>query len=89
VAQVLHLMNAPEVQAIEPCRRGAGENGQAPSGRRALVEELYLTFFARFPDEREKKIVLVYLAENKCEGPRAVEDVAWGLLNSLEFGLNH
>jgi hypothetical protein len=90
VAQVLHLMNAPEVHAklshaggtVARLVKRHPEDGP-------LVEELYLTFYGRFPTEEERKVALAYLGERR-EGRRpAAEDLAWGLLNTLEFVFNH
>jgi hypothetical protein len=54
-----------------------------------LVEELYLTFYSRFPTEEERKVALAYLGERRAERRLAAEDLAWGMLNSLEFVFNH
>jgi hypothetical protein len=89
VAQVLHLLNAPEVQA-----RLSHEGGRAaklvrrePSDR-ALVEELYLTYYSRPPAVAELQAALEYLGKAK-DRRQAAEDLAWSLLNSLEFLFNH
>jgi hypothetical protein len=53
-----------------------------------LVDELYLTFFARFPDADEKKNGVEYIISQP--GRRhAAEDLSWSLMNSLEFMFNH
>jgi hypothetical protein len=90
VAQVLHLLNAPEVQA-----RLSHEGGyvaklvkREPSDG-PLVEDLYLTFYSRLPSEKERTAALEYLAQAKGQRRQAVEDLAWSLLNSLEFLFNH
>ncbi len=54
----------------------------------ALVEELYLTFYSRRPVESERRAALEYLAGAK-DRRAAAEDLAWSLLNSLEFLFNH
>ncbi len=90
VAQVLHLLNAPEVQA-----RLSHEGGYvAKLVRREpadgpLIEELYLTFYSRLPSEKERAAALQYLAQAKGGRRQTVEDLAWSLLNSLEFVFNH
>jgi hypothetical protein len=90
VAQVLHLLNAPEVQARLSHEGGTlaklvkREPADGP-----LVEELYLTFYSRLPSEKERKEALEYLAQAKGRRREAVEDLAWGMLNSLEFLFNH
>ena len=55
----------------------------------ALVEELYLTVFSRRPDEKEKQTAVAYLARDPSRRRQAAEDLAWGLLNALEFVFNH
>ena len=54
-----------------------------------LVEELYLTFYSRLPTEKEKKRVLDHLTQHKDQRRQAVEDVAWSLINTMEFVFNH
>lgn len=53
-----------------------------------IIEELYLTAFARRPDARELAAVQQALAQapNRDEG---MQDVLWALLNSKEFMFNH
>jgi hypothetical protein len=50
---------------------------------------LYLTFFSRMPEEKERQAMLSYLQEHKTNRREAVEDLAWSLMNSLEFIFNH
>ena len=54
-----------------------------------LVEELYLTFFNRLPQEKERTIGVEYLGKHKDKRRAAAEDLAWSLMNSLEFIFNH
>jgi hypothetical protein len=85
VAQVLHLLNAPEIEAK---LSHAGGTVARLVGKKdeAVVEELYLTFFARFPTDKERAAAMAHL---KGGGREAAEDLAWGMLNSLEFVFNH
>jgi hypothetical protein len=90
VAQVLHLMNAPEIEGKLSHAGGyLAKLVKRQSDDAALVEELYLTFFARLPEAKEKQEVLRRLAENKGNRAEAVEDLAWGMLNAIEFVFNH
>ena len=90
VAQVLHFLNSPEVQAKLSHEAGTVAKlvrRHADDGR--LVEELYLTFYARFPDDREKAVGVAHLRKDPSKRRQAAEDLAWSLLNSLEFVFNH
>jgi len=90
VAQVLHLLNSPEIHA-----KLAHDDGLAARVHREidddakLIEELYLTYLSRMPSENERRLTLEYLRGRKDRRRRAVEDVAWALLNSVEFRFNH
>src|SRR5262249_52823325 len=90
VAQVLHLMNAPEIEG--KLNHAGGRlaklvKQQADDG--ALVEEVYLTFFSRMPDDAERKAAVDYLKERRARRREAAEDLAWGMLNAIEFVFNH
>jgi hypothetical protein len=89
VGQVLHVQNSPEIDA-----RLRHANGRIAALCRtiandtALVDELYLTCFGRFPEPAERSAALQHLttAHDRRE---AVEDLTWSMLNSLEFLFNH
>ncbi|MDP7051532.1 MAG: hypothetical protein QF600_06375, partial [Verrucomicrobiota bacterium] len=55
----------------------------------AIAEELYLSVLARFPTEDEKTTTNNYLKQNEQRREGALGDLAWALLNSAEFRLNH
>ncbi len=90
VAQVLHVMNSPELQAklshaggrIAQLERTIYENGP-------LVDELYLTFYSRHPTAAEKTQGESYLQAHAADRRAATEDLAWSLLNTVEFIFNH
>ena len=57
-----------------------------------MIEELYLTFFNRFPETTERKVAVAHFrqtAAQKQSRAQAAEDLAWSMLNSLEFLFNH
>jgi hypothetical protein len=90
VAQVLHLLNAPAIEAKlghEGGRVARLVREQADDA--AVVEELYLTFYSRRPTEEERRTAVAYLQRDPAKRRPAAEDLAWGLLNSLEFVFNH
>lgn len=55
----------------------------------ALAEELYLSVLTRLPEREEKAEVAAHLLRHPARRAGAVADVAWGLLASAEFRLNH
>jgi hypothetical protein len=90
VSQVLHLLNAPALQAKLSHERGTvARLVRAKADDGALIEELYLTFYSRPPDADERRQALAYLRERSGNRREAAEDLAWGLMNSLEFLFNH
>jgi hypothetical protein len=90
VGQVLHLLNSPRVQAKLSHEAGAiarlvdrlPDNG-------ALADEIYLAFYSRFPTDEERGVAVRRLARDSAHRREAAEDLAWSLLNSLEFLFNH
>jgi hypothetical protein len=89
VSQVLHAFNSPRVQSklsrpdgtiAKLCRKGLADS--------ELIDELYLSYFSRLPDEKEREAVLKYV-KSRSDRTKAFEDVAWSMLNSLEFLFNH
>lgn len=88
-AQVLHFLNSTEIQAklsheagrIKQLTASIGDDGQ-------LIDELYLTLFSRRPNEEERKTAIEYFAKSNYRR-QAAEDLAWSMLNSLEFIFNH
>ena len=89
-AQILNLLNSPDLQA-----KLAHENGTVAKLCRTivsdsqLVDELYLTFFSRVPTPKERDTATTYLNKNAANRRHATEDLAWAMLNTLEFLFNH
>ena len=87
MSQVLHLLNAPEIHAKLSHERGTvARLVAAHRDDRGRVEELYLTFYSRLPDATERKTSLAFLQANVGQRRAAAEDLAWTLMNTLEFG---
>ncbi|MEE3368526.1 MAG: DUF1549 domain-containing protein [Planctomycetota bacterium] len=84
MAQALHLMNAPEIDAkiSHPAGRLAALHAQALSDDK-LVEELCLAVLGRFPGEKEKSVADTLFRD--YPRPQAAEDFLWTLLNSYDF----
>ena len=88
-AQVLHLLNAPEIQAKLEHEAGyVAKLAKREGGDDSLAEDLYLTFYSRRPTDEERANAVAYLRKAK-DRRAAVEDLAWSLMNSLEFVFNH
>ena len=89
VSQVLHAFNSPRIQQKLSYADGLiAKLVRQSSSNKVLVEELYLTYFARYPSDDESKTAVTYLAQ-QSDRRQAAEDIAWSMLNSLEFLFNH
>jgi hypothetical protein len=88
-AQVLNLLNSPELQRKLSHDAGtvAGWVESIPDDGN-LAEEMYLSLYARFPGGKERGRAVAYL-KSKPDRRKAAEDLAWAMLNSLEFQFNH
>lgn len=89
VSQVLHVLNSPQIheKLSNPAGRLARLERSIPDNEQ-LVEELYLMFFSRRPTGEERESVRRYLAKAD-DRRKAVEDIAWSLMNTVEFLFNH
>lgn len=54
-----------------------------------VAEELFLSVLTRLPSDTEKQEVAAYLAKNGERKEVALGHLAWALLASTEFGVNH
>ena len=89
VGQALHLMNSPEIHAKLMHDGGTVARSVALHGTdRDLVDELYLKFYSRYPDDAERRRAVEYL-RGASDRRRAAEDLAWCMLCSIEFIFRH
>ncbi len=89
VAQVLHLLNSDRVHA--KLTHEAGTVARLVRGSlddQRLIEELYFAFYSRPPTAEERSNATEYL-RTATDRRQAAEDLAWTLLNTLEFAFNH
>ncbi len=90
IAQALHMMNAPEINAKIQSRRGVSrklaDSKATPEG---IIEELFLGVLGRQPTPAEKKVMGDIFEESIGNRRAAVEDILWALLNTREFVFNH
>ena len=55
----------------------------------AVADELYLSVLTRFPDDDERADVKAYLEKRAGQKEAALGELAWALLASTEFCVNH
>ncbi|NBR05519.1 MAG: DUF1553 domain-containing protein [Planctomycetes bacterium] len=92
IAQVLHELNSPELH-----RKLSHEQGKiarliaGKSSQKEIIDELFLSYFSRYPNKSELDLAAELLAKAKDATSKreALEDLAWGMMNSLEFLFNH
>jgi hypothetical protein len=89
MGQVLHLMNAPEISQKLSHPAGTVARLTSETDDRRLVDSIYLTFCSRFPAVDESGVAIEYLRAATEGRQAAAEDLAWSLMNSLEFVFNH
>jgi hypothetical protein len=72
----MHVTQSPALQAIAKI-----------TANDALVDEMYLTFLSRKPTEAERAKAVAPIARATTAATRntAIEDLAWVLLNRVEF----
>jgi hypothetical protein len=90
VSQVLHFLNGPEItQKLSNPRGTIARLVTHMSDDDRLADEIYLTFFSRYPSEAERKLAREVLHGSLSDRQAGAEDLAWSMLNSLEFVFNH
>jgi hypothetical protein len=90
VQQRLNLMNDPFV--LNRMRVAASANLRAVAGLSSdaeAVEELFLLVLHRLPDEREKGAAVKFLSQAAGQRNAYIEDLAWTLVNKVDFLFNY
>jgi hypothetical protein len=86
VVQALHLMNAPDLHKKVTSDGGlAARLAKGKDSPRAIVEELYLLTYSRYPTDEERTLGVSLFEGPQADRRAAVEDLLWALLNSAEF----
>ena len=90
IVQSLHFMNSDQIQArIGYANSRADQLAKSDKTPKEIVEEIYLSAYARFPSEEEEKIAVGAYSMEGASRKSATEDVIWALINTAEFVLNH
>ena len=93
LSQALQMINGPVVQAkLTAENNSLRQLVTAGSSPETMVTELYLSAFARLPNEKELSSALEHLNAQKSETTdltSGLEDVCWALLNTKEFLYQH
>jgi Protein of unknown function (DUF1553)/Protein of unknown function (DUF1549) len=85
IPQVLAMMNSPQVAGAAKANRGLVKRLlDEIADDEQLVVELYLQLLSREPSADELNTSMAYI-DDLDQRQEAVEDLAWGLLNSAEF----
>jgi len=86
MTQALHLMNSPVIQGRLAADGGRAHNlAQSPLTTAAIIDDLYLATFSRFPTASEASVLVAEFEKPGADRRRLTEDVLWSLLNSAEF----
>ena len=89
VSQVLHMLNSIELHGKLSHAGGRIARLANLTDDNALVEELYLTCYSRFPADEQRRVAVAYLESHNSDRRQAVEDIVWSMLNTSEFVFNH
>ena len=90
ITQALHLMNSTEIMHKIRSRDGAARRLALAKGLPSeVIDTLYLTTLSRFPNAKEKALMLRTFAEAEDDRQAAVEDILWALMNTRGFVYNH
>ena len=90
MAQALHLMNSPALEAKLAHAGGRlGKLEREHADDAELARQLYLTIYNREPSAAESERAKRHLGARRAQRRKATEDLAWAMLNSVEFIFNH
>lgn len=86
VVQALHLLNGPQIAGKIAAEDGAAARLAAGDlAPAAVIEELYLAAYSRFPTSEERIALEAEFARAGRGRRQVVEDILWALVNSAEF----
>ncbi len=89
VKQALFLLNDEKILELLKPQAGNLTDRLLKTDDTAVADELYLSIFNRLPDADERSMVKQYLQEQKENRPASIQRLAWAMLSSMEFAVNH
>jgi hypothetical protein len=90
VRAALFISNSSQVIGwLEPKAGNLTDRLAKISDAKQLADELYLSVLTRLPSEDERAAVTAYLGKRSDNQVQAIKNLAWALLASTEFCVNH
>jgi len=90
MGHALFLMNDEGVlEWLKPNAGNLIERVSKMEDQTAIADELYVSILTRTPNEEETDEVAEYLTQNNDRRTEALGELAWALLTSAEFRMNH
>ncbi len=90
MGQALFLLNERLLQHwLESKNGNLIEMVKKQTDSSVIVETMYLTIYSRRPTETERNVGIDFLTTHKARGDLALADLAWALIASDEFRMNH
>ena len=88
-SQWLHMLNSGQIQAKLQGSRNLRTLLATKAKPEQVIEKLYLTILSRYPTPQEIKAAKEYSKSGVVRGRDVGIDVAWSLINSIEFLHRH
>ena len=86
VVQVLHMMNSRDLYArIQSGKGNSAQWAKSEMTPDQIVEEIYLTAYARYPSIEEKRLGRSLFEKEGANRQQVIEDLMWALLNTPEY----
>lgn len=89
VKQALFLLNDSKVLSLLKPQPGNLIEKLLNLPDEQIADELFLSIFCRLPDDTERTTINDYLKNNADRRAEAMSQLAWAMLTSIEFAVNH
>jgi Protein of unknown function (DUF1549)/Protein of unknown function (DUF1553) len=86
VVQALHLMNSENLyKKITQDKAIANQLSQSTKSSEAIIEEIYLMVYSRFPTSAEINNLKILFEVKNASRKEIIEDIFWSTMNTPEF----